>query len=707
MNITWLGMTLLIAASFTKANQLPQRTVISLNGTWDIEEGTLGTIPTRFRHSAPVPGLVSQAQPSFVNVGPPVSDLKSLEQTDTLREAFWYRRTFTFSGSVPPVAVLKIAKAMFGTKVFLNGAVLGEHHPCFTPGYFDAAGELREGTNELVIRVGSCRSALPLSVPTGFDFEKRRYIPGIFDEVELVLSETPDVVRVQTAPDIARGLVRAQVTLAHTGPLARSSIHFTVAEAKTSRVVAQTVMELKTRGDRSEETFTTEIPIREAHLWSPEDPFLYNLTVRTSGDQCTIRFGMREFRCDKATHRFLLNGKPYYMRGSNVTLYRFFEDEKCGDLPWRDDWVRSLHRSFKQFHWNCLRYCIGFPPEEWYRIADEEGFLIQDEFPIWYGGRGWCVWPKELGADELASEYIEWMQDRWNHPSVIIWDASNETVCNDGATDETAEAVRRVRDLDLSRRPWDNSYSKQRAPGDVFESHPYHFQDNNFTLADIVGANPIPGGNETANEGNYPVVVNEYGWLWLNRDGTPTTLTRQLYENLLGAHSSVEQRRHLYASYLAAETEFWRCHRQCAAVMHFTALGYSRPDGQTSDHFSDVATLTYEGEFLKYMPDAFAPVGLMLDEWGKAIGTDTLHDFRVMVINDLEAECHGTVRLQILHGSEIVSQGSARVTLPPYGSNSLVIPCKTPQQAGTYTVAAVLEKRGEKPVKSLREIPFR
>ena len=37
-------------------------------------------------------------------------------------------------------------------------------------------------------------------------------------------------------------------------------------------------------------------------------------------------------------------------------------------------------------HWNSARYCIGFPPEIWYDIADEEGLLIQDEFPIWYVG---------------------------------------------------------------------------------------------------------------------------------------------------------------------------------------------------------------------------------------------------------------------------------------------------------------------------------
>jgi hypothetical protein len=707
MRIEYLVMSVLLAAPVAPAQESSKRSVISLNGIWDIEEGEKASMPARFQHSGPVPGLVSLARPPFTYPGPRVSDRKSMDQIDTLREAFWYRRRFTVNGPLPPVALLKIAKAMFGTRVFLNGIFLGEHFPCFTPGYFDAREALREGVNDIAVCVGSCRSSLPLSVPTGFDFEKERYIPGIYDDVELILSGTPHVVRVQTAPDIVKGAVRVQVTLGHAGSAGPSRIHFTVAEARSSRVVANAGMDVPFAGRGGEETGDTVIPIQNPHLWSPEDPFLYDLTVRTEGDECRIRFGMREFRFDTTTHKAVLNGKPYFMRGSNITLYRFFEDEQCSDLPWRTDWVRSLHRSFKQFHWNSLRYCIGLPPEEWYRIADEEGFLLQDEFPVWYGGPGWCVWPKELGADELAREYAEWMQERWNHPSVVVWDASNETVSNDGATDETADAVRRVRGLDLSKRPWDNSYSGQRAPGDVFESHPYHFQDSNFTLKDIAGSSIIPGGNVTANEGKYPVIVNEYGWLWLNRDGTPTTLTRTLYDNLLGAHSSVEQRRHLYATYLAAETEFWRCHRQCAAVMHFTALGYSRADGQTSDHFADVATLTYESEFLRYMPDAFSPVGLMLDEWGKDIPPDTLHDFKVIAINDLGKEWRGTIRLQILNESGIVSHNSMGVTLPPYGSRSVVIPCRAPRQTGTYTVAAILERDGEKPIRSFREIPFR
>jgi beta-galactosidase len=688
------------------AQQTSTRRVISLNGTWQIEEGSKEQMPDRFEHTVRVPGLVSLASPPFRDAGPRVKDRRDSAQVDTLREAFWYRTRFTLAGEIPPVAILKIAKAMFGTKVFLNGKILGEHLPCFTPGFFDARQAVKEGENELTIRVGSCRSSLPDSVPTGFDFEKERYIPGIFDDVELILSGMPHIVRVQTAPDIAHQRVRVQVALRAESGSKPSRVSFTLREAKSRRMISKKNDTVVGGKPGFEEVREFTLPLKNAHLWSPEDPFLYELTVRTDGDECRVPFGMREFRFDPTTKKAVLNGKPYFMRGSNVTLYRFFEDSECRDLPWNSRWVRDLHRSFKQFHWNCLRYCIGFPPEEWYRIADEEGFLIQDEFPIWYGAPGWAAWPEALRADEIAREYAEWMQERWNHPCVVIWDASNETVSNHGKTDETAIAVTRVRHLDLSHRPWDNSYSKHREPGDVFESHPYHFFDSKYVLSNLATADTIPGGNIEKNGGQYPVVINEYGWLWLNRDGSPTTLTKDLYKYLLGDSSTVEQRRHLYAVYTAAETEFWRCHRQCAAVMHFTALGYSRPDGQTSDHFTDVAGLRYESEFLKYVPDAFSPVGLMLDEWGKRIEAGATHTFRVIAINDLGRTWRGNVRLQILSGDKVVAEKVVGANMKPYGCISLSIPCETPKTAGIYTVAAILEKGGERPVRSVREVPF-
>jgi hypothetical protein len=709
-----ISFSLLIIIINANAQNTYKRHIISLNGTWQIAEGKKDIVPKSFHHSIQVPGLVSLASPPFIdagpfiNAGPKLKDRDSLFQYDTLREAFWYRRTFTVQGSIPAIAMLKISKAMFGTKVFLNGKDLGEHLPCFTPGFFNVKDALKTGENELIVRVGSSRYAVPLSIPNGFDYGKERYIPGIYDNVELILSGTPHIIRVQAVPDISNKQLGVQLNVANSDEETISKIGFTIREVKSKKIVGQLNKAVKLSGYGKEDIVDVKIPIKNCHLWSPEDPFLYTLEVNTNADEYSTRFGMREFHFDTVTKKAALNGKPYFLRGSNVTIYRFFEDSPCKGLPWNPTWVRKLHKSFKQFHWNSLRYSIGFPPEAWYRIADEEGFLIQDEFPIWwYGDTGWGSWPKELKADELVKEFTEWMQDRWNHPCVVIWDASNETVYINGKTDETGEAVSRIRSLDLSNRPWDNSFSPTRAAGDVFESHPYHFDDPKFQLKDIAKADIIPQGNQYPNTGKYPVIINEYGWLWLNRDGSATTLTKELYKNLLGENSTMAQRRHLYATYMAAETEFWRCHRQSAGVLHFAALGYSRSDGETSDHFLNVEKLQYESEFLKYMPDAFAPAGLMLDEWGNEIKTGKTHDFRIIAINDLEPEWKGMVRLQIMKDGKVIIGQSSNLVIPSYGQKTLTIPCVTPQKTGLYTVVALLEREGKKPVKSIREIMFK
>ncbi|MGE5420442.1 MAG: glycosyl hydrolase 2 galactose-binding domain-containing protein [Chloroflexota bacterium] len=686
----------------------PKRIIISLNGEWKIEEGSMDAVPVSFGHTVMVPGLVSLAQPEFVNAGPKVKDRRSIIQRDTLREAFWYRRTFEIR-KVPGSARLKVSKAMFGTRVFLNGKDLGEHLPCFTPGWFDVRDALRTGENELVIRVGSARNSVPFSIPDGFDFEKDRYIPGIFDDVELHLSGTPLIVSAQVAPEIKNSRVHVRVKLAGFSDAESSVVKFTVAEAKTGAESGSGSAKISFGPDPASKNYLDVfIPLKDCHLWSPDDPFLYKLTIETDGDEYSTRFGMREFTYDTIKGVPMLNGKPYFLRGSNITLYRFFEDPDCGSLPWDTSWVRKLHRSFEQFHWNSLRYCIGIAPESWYNIADEEGILIQNEFPVWYGGKGWNVWPETLGSDELTKEYTEWVEEQCNHPSIIIWDASNETVSHDGKTEEIARAVKNVRGLDLSNRIWDNSYSDVRPAGDVMELHPYHFQNASFKLRDIVKADTNPGGpNKKGIPSPFMKIVNEYGWLWLNRDGSPTTLTSDLYRNLLGRKSTTEQRRELYARYLAAETEFWRCHRQCAGVLHFTALGYSRSDGQTSDHFTNVAKLEYEQNFMKYMHDAFSPVGLMLDEWGNEIEADSYHFFRINAVNDLEADWKGQVLLEIFDGEKLLSGESQQITIPSYGLRSFRIALKTPELPGKYTViASLIENKTEKPVRSVREIQF-
>jgi hypothetical protein len=129
------------------------REVLNLNGEWQVEQGTMEEVPREFSQTVIVPGLIDLAEPGFEEVG----------KQSGLREAFWYRRTFSIGREVPDFAVLKVAKAKYGTKVILNGVVVGEHLPSFTPGYFEVRDLLKPGNerNELLIRVGANRESLP------------------------------------------------------------------------------------------------------------------------------------------------------------------------------------------------------------------------------------------------------------------------------------------------------------------------------------------------------------------------------------------------------------------------------------------------------------------------------------------------------------------------------------------------------------------
>jgi len=676
------------------------RTVVSLDGQWEIAEGRLDEVPTRFDRRVPVPGLVDLATPPFESPGSTVSPAERRQRkrpADPRREAFWYRRFFRLEGPVPEVARLKVNKACYGTKVILNGKIVGEHGPNWTPGWFDVRPLLKGGgeANELLIRVGASLAQVPPHLTEGWDFEKSRYIPGIYDSVQLILSGLPHIVNVQTVPDVEKRCVRAVVELDRP---ASATVKAMVREAKSGRVVGEGSAEARAAG-RVELT----VQIREARLWSPEDPFLYELVVDTGGDTLRTRFGLRSFTTDPVGGRALLNGRPYFLRGSNVCIFRFFEDEARGQLPWDRQWVRTVYRRFKQMHWNALRYCIGFPPELWYEIADEEGFLIQDEFPIWYGG-GADAWPKEITQEHLVVEFTEWLRERWNHPCVVIWDAQNET------TDDKviAAALMAVRDLDLSKRPWDNGWGAPQKTGDISECHPYRANRENF-FANFVNETGIPdngpgtGRRPFVDLGRPPYLINEYGWLWINRDGTLPTLTVDVYKRLLGEQATVAERRHYYARTLAAKTEFWRSKRKCMGVLHFCGLSYSRLDGQTSDNFIDVKNLVFEPNFLRYVGDAFAPVGVMLDFWGSELPAGEKRRVPVTVINDLYEVWSGQVRFRLLRGEKPLAEQTQPCQVAALGDVRLVFDFAVPAEPGRYTLEAALVKEDAPQVRSLRD----
>jgi hypothetical protein len=147
-----------------------------------------------------------------------------------------------------------------------------------------------------------------------------------------------------------------------------------------------------------------------------------------------------------------------------------------GDLPWEREWVRKfLTKPKEELRWNAARTPFGRLPEFWYDLADEIGWLLQDEWPMS---------KSEWTLPELTRQYKQWMQESWNHPSIVIWDCGNETL-----DARTAEVIENVRGLDLSNRPWENcGYGKRTMAGDLKEAHPYTYVP---WCGEIQGNDPI------------------------------------------------------------------------------------------------------------------------------------------------------------------------------------------------------------------------
>ena len=675
------------------------RKYISLNGSWELEESySSEAVPTSFSRTIIVPGIADMAKPAFDSIGYNLSGNRYL----------WYKKNFVLQEEFPVVR-LKINKAKFGTKVYVNGEVAGSRLYCFTPTVFEIQDYLKEpgARNEILIRIGADPKVLPDTIPYGHDFEKLKYLPGIYDDVKLICSEGPYIENIQIAPDIDKEEINVQVTLRETSGIDELKLSYKINKDSSGDLVADGSYIPGSLSTNNLSVVTFRIPVPDARLWSPEDPFLYNLHLSTGFDNISERFGMRTFRMVPETGRAYLNGKPYFMRGTNVCIFRFFEDPQREFLPWDEQWVRNLHQKFKSLHWNSIRYCIGYPPKKWYDIADEEGFLIQNEYPLWGN--------EKITQHALTEAYGAAMKEHWNHPCVVIWDAQNETF-----TKASGEAIQNVRALDLSDRPWDNGWAPPQEITDAIETHPYVFSKYRRPehtppkeyLHEFLAEPRIPdnGPNQRSpkDHGRYEnaIIINEYAWLWLNRNGTPTTLTDNVYKELMGTEVSKEERLEFYAHHLGMLTEYWRGHRKCAGVLHFCGLGYSRPEhprGQTSDNFIDIKNLTFEPHFLKYAKPAFSPVGLMIDYWIQYPGSGSMVNIPVNIINDTNNDYSGQIHLSIEREGKIIMKENENVQVEKQGRTTRDFLLEIPKEPGQYLLIAEINYNGH-PVKSIRKI---
>ena len=703
-----------VRLSFAAENS--HRTTLSLNGQWDVADSVSSdAMPKEYSHTAPVPGLAHSAVPAFPDVDQYQSrqllsnmvgqGLFSKTEYEKLgnargisrqeRNYFWFRKTFT----APPknsVALLRIDKAQFGAVAYLNGVRIGEHDPCFTSATFDVTSTIHWGAeNELVIRIGAHPGVLPDNVIGGTDFEKNLWTPGIYDDVTLTAMSNPVISVVQAAPQLATSSVVVQTELHnYANHTIGTTLDQQVFEWKSGAQAATGVETELSLAAGETKIVTQSVALSNAHLWTPEDPFLYKVTTTTAGDTLETRFGQREIRFDTATQRAYLNGRPYFLRGSNITLHRFFDDPDSGTLPWDEAWLHRLLVTLpKQMHWNTFRFCIGPVPDRWLQIADENGFLIQNEYFVWTG-HNWGGFQVRYNTDEMTTEYTEWMRDNWNHPSVAIWDADNESWLP-----EFAAVINKVRPLDLSNRAWENCYAGAAGPDDPVEDHQYLLQWT--AMGDTFGPSDRPafkmtdletmvGPTESIVPTAHALILNEYGWLGLNRDGSPTLLTQKLFPRLLGKKDSTENRLALQAYLLGGETEFWRAYRHYAGVLHFVYLTASDPKGFTSDHFRDIKKLELHPEFFKAMEQAFNPLGVYLSFWHPSLNTGERRDFRVSMVNDEDRTRKGKLRLAFTDaaGKEAAAE-EMPFSLGPLGGETYTVTMKAPETPGAYSLQAI------------------
>ena len=719
--------------------------VISLNGRWQVEEGTLDEKPAHFGHTVPVPGIVKNADPAFAEVG----------LSSDLRQAYWYRTTFT----LPPgyefqIARLLIRKSRYGATVYINGVNAGSNMLNLTAGEFDITPYLcHDAENELVVRLGAHIDQAPDTVCTAGEVEKEHYYAGLYDDVRIILEQAPYISNIQVAPDLDNESVL--VAVEWTNPLDKSeTARFNGAAydyEDKSRVNKSEMQQLEL-GPHTTQTVTLMLQMPHAKRWTPESPHLYVLEIKR-GDECAYtRFGMRTFRVDnRYINRALLNGQQYFLRGTNVSLFRFFEDSLCHQQPWDREWVRKLHQRFKSLHWNSYRISVSALPEFWYDIADEMGFVVFDEFPMWYAlqndmasekdkqrnladpVRRYGVYPHKLTADHLVNEYTRWMRGHWNHASVCAWDAQNETW-----TPATGQAINRVRELDLSNRPWDNGWSPPAGPDDYREAHNYLAAYNvgneqgspratvpePFKLADLpekdrIGFTfylPYQAHYENGHYNEYwdtPCVLNEYAYLWLNRDGSPTTLTRPYYDAVLGSDATPDQRFEHYAYMLAALTEFWRSSRTFFGVLHVFGLSFSADYAATGDIFTDVDSLLFYPYFKEHAGNAFAPTGICIDYWQDEIKAHRaewppISGFEVPVIitNDVNQDLEGNfvLRLSNTDTDSLYHDKPCHFEVNAVGQSRRLVKIQVPRQTGHYILSAEMHIDGQGPVTSYRKI---
>jgi len=443
--------------------QLVRKDWQNLNGLWDYAVTAKGADkPEKWDGQILVPFCVESA---LSGVGKPVTKDQNL----------WYHRTFEVpAGWKEKHVLLHFGAVDWEATVFVNGKVFGTHRGGSDPFSFDVTEALKEGKNELVVRVWDPTDSA--AQPRGKQQMRPEgiwYTPvtGIWQTVWMEPVGEAAFNHVLCVSDINKGEVRFRFD--SSGVKAGDKLAVSVTDPKGEPAG------LFGGAFRSEKVFKPEHKI---HLWTPDEPQLYrfNATITRDGkilDEIESYFAFREIttaKDDKGVMRLMLNGKPLFQVGP--LDQGWWPDGLL--TPPSDAAMKYDLEVLKKIGFNMLRKHIKVEPARYYHYCDTLGLLVWQDMPS--GGvpsRGQLIPPN--AKDDAKFTDAEKKQFRTESkaiidhlrffPSIVVWVPFNEG----WGQHDTNDVLKWVKQYDPSRLVDGPSGWQDRGFGDMKDAHIY------------------------------------------------------------------------------------------------------------------------------------------------------------------------------------------------------------------------------------------
>lgn len=375
----------------------------NLNGRWQFAAAHEGEQPP-----------VGTTLPERILVPYPVeSQLSGIERHE---DRMWYRRTFTVPANWH-VGHGKRLRLNFGAvdwkaEVYVNGTKVAAHQGGYDKFSADVTDALKPGrTQELIVGVYDPTDAAGGENPP---LGKQRLDPsgiwytptsGIWQTVWMEPVARDHVDSLTLTPDVPHGrlTVRAEGV--------RDGVPVTATAYAGRHKVA-------TAHGRTGSPLT--LTIHDPRLWSPDDPFLYDLKVRVGADEVGSYFGMRSIAVEQVdgVPRTVLNGKPVFMM---ATLDQGFWPDGLYTAPTDEALAYDL-KAHKQLGFNAVRKHIKVEPDRWFYWADRLGLMVWQDMPAMTAG----VNPSAAARTEYEREMKEVIDEHISSPSVVMWVTFNE-----------------------------------------------------------------------------------------------------------------------------------------------------------------------------------------------------------------------------------------------------------------------------------------